>query len=80
MAAFSADDPNAGDKFRKWQAMMGPQQVDQSIRQAITLCWGMMPDEKRTPEAVGVEIRRIVERALANLEEDAKAFGIADDQ
>ncbi len=28
------------------------------------------------PDAVAAEIRRIVERALANLKEDAAAFGI----
>ena len=38
-----------------------------------------MPDDKKNPDAVAAEIRRIVERALANLKEDAKAFGVAGD-
>jgi hypothetical protein len=42
---------------------------------AISTCWMMLPEEKRNPEAVADEIRRIVERALANLKEDATAFG-----
>jgi hypothetical protein len=67
-------DPNEQrDAMRK---MFGPHQVDQEIRQAIGMCWMMMPDEKRNPEAVAAEIRRIVDRALANLAEDAAAFGL----
>ena len=74
MAAFhSSDDPEAGKKMRN---MFGPQQVDQEIRQAICVCWMMLPDDKKNPDAVAAEIRRIVERALANLKEDAAAFGI----
>ena len=38
----------------------------------------MMPDDKKNADAVAVEIRRIVERALANLKEDARAFGLGD--
>jgi hypothetical protein len=77
MALFSSNDPDAVKKMR---GMFGPQQVDQEIRQAITICWMMMPDDKKNPDAVAAEIRRIMERALASLKEDAKAFGIADDQ
>ncbi len=76
MGFFSMNDPDAQKKMRAMSAMMGPQQVDHSIRQAIQFCWGMLPDEKRTPEAVAAEIRRIVERALKDLAEDAKAFGL----
>ena len=73
MAFFSSNDPDAADRMR---GMFGPQQVDQEIRQAISMCWMMMPDDKKNPEAVAAEIRRIVERALDNLKEDARAFGI----
>ena len=76
MAAFSSNDRDAAKKMR---GMFGPQQVDQEIRQAISMCWMMMPDDKKNPDAVAAEIRRIVERALANLKEDAKAFGVAGD-
>jgi hypothetical protein len=37
----------------------------------------MLPKERRTVEAVKAEIRRIVDRALANLKEDNKAFDIS---
>ncbi|MBU0640964.1 MAG: hypothetical protein KKB50_19040 [Planctomycetes bacterium] len=76
MAFCSSDDP---DTAKKMQAMFGPQQVDQEIRQAIALCWMMMPEDKKNPEAVAAEIRRIVDRALANLKEDAGTFGIGND-
>ena len=55
--------------------MLGPQAVDQQIRQAISFCWQMLPEDKKNPEAVAAEIRRVVERALANLKEDAESFG-----
>jgi len=48
---------------------------DQHIRQAISTCWMMLPEEKKNSEAVAIEIRRIVERALTSLKEDAAAFG-----
>jgi len=73
MAAYSFDDPEAADKLR---SMFGPQHVDQQIRQAIATCWMMLPDDKKNPDAVAAEIRRLVDRALANLKEDAQAFGI----
>lgn len=56
--------------------MLGPGAVDQQIRQAILSCWMMLPEGKKNPDSVAVEISRIVERALANLKEDAAAFGI----
>ena len=77
MAFFSSNDPDAANKMR---GMFGPQQVDQEIRQAISMCWMIMPDDKKNPDAVAAEIRRIVERALANLREDAEVFGITDDK
>ena len=45
------------------------------IRQAISTCWMMLPAKGRTPEAVAREIRRLVNRALTNLADDAGAFG-----
>lgn len=77
MAVFSSDDPDA----KRMRGVFGPQRVDQEIRQAISMCWMMMPDDKKNPDAVAAEIRRIVDRALASLREDAQAFGIggADD-
>ncbi|HEY3245069.1 MAG TPA: hypothetical protein VGM03_17135 [Phycisphaerae bacterium] len=56
--------------------MFGPQAVDQAVRQAISMCWMALPDDRKNVDAVAGEIRRIVERALVNLKEDAAAFGI----
>ncbi len=36
----------------------------------------MLPDEKKSVDAVESEIRRLVDRALKNLREDAAAFGV----
>ncbi len=69
----SSDTPDAPKHMRD---MLGPQGVDREVRQAIQFCWMMLPKEKKNPEAVAAEIRRIVERALKDLKEDAKAFGI----
>lgn len=55
--------------------MFGPGGVDQQIRHAISTCWMLLPEDKKNAEAVAAEIRRIVERALTNLNEDAAAFG-----
>ena len=56
--------------------MMGPGMVDTQLREAIKWCWFMLPKEKRTVTGVQAEIRRLVDRALKDLEEDAAAFGI----
>lgn len=45
-------------------------------RQALSTCWSIMPEEKRTVEHVEREIRRLVDRALKDFKEDAEAFGI----
>jgi hypothetical protein len=52
----------------------GPGQVDQTIRQAIQVCWMALPKDKRNVEEVESQIRRLVERALKDLREDGEAF------
>lgn len=66
----------SGEDRDSMRAFMGPGVVDQEIRQAIMMCWTALPAERKTVEAVESEIRRIVERALKDLKEDARAFGI----
>lgn len=56
---------------------LGPGQVDQAIRHAIHFCWMSLPDDKKSIEEVETQIRRLVDRALRDLREDAEAFGIA---
>src|SRR4051812_49084541 len=45
MAGFPHDDPESAKKIR---AMFSPGQIDQSVRQAIQLCWMMLPDDAKT--------------------------------
>ena len=56
--------------------MFSPAQVEQTIGSAISICWMMLPAEKKSVPAVVAEMRRIFERSMKNLEEDAAAFGI----
>jgi hypothetical protein len=56
--------------------LLGPGQADQLIRQAVQFCWVMLPADKRTVGQVDKQVRRIVERALKDLREDTKAFGL----
>ena len=73
MAVFNNDDPDAVNKMR---AMFSPGQIDQSIRQTIMMCWMMLPDGSKSVDEVELQIRRIVDRAIKDLREDAKAFGL----
>ena len=77
--SMAVDCGGSGDVEKSKKAMrdmMGPQAVDQAVRQAISMCWMMLPDDKKNVEAVESEIRRLVDRALKNLKEDAESFGI----
>jgi hypothetical protein len=67
-------DPAAAQKM--WMESMGPFAADQGIRQAISMLWMMLPQEKKTLEQLEQEMRRLVDRALRDLKEDAQAFGI----
>jgi hypothetical protein len=73
MAMFPHD-LNHQDALR---GMFGPQQVDQAIRQAISVCWLSLPQEQRTVGNVDKQIRRLVDRALENLRQDAAQFGFS---
>ena len=69
----SPNDSNEPDMSRM-MAMFGPGQVDSSIRQAIQMCWMMLPADKKTPYELEATIRRIVDRAIENFREDSKTF------
>jgi hypothetical protein len=73
MATFESKDPEAEKKLR---AMFGPAQVDQQVRQAIQLCWMMLPEDRKNVDELEKQLRRIVERAFQDLREDADAFGL----
>jgi len=76
MANFNPDDPHSRDNIRR---MFGPGQVDALIRQAIHICWMMLPDDKKTVDELEKQFRRIVDRAIRDLREDADAFGLGKD-
>jgi len=73
MAAFYFEDPDAGSNMR---GMFGPGQVDSLIRQAIQICWIMLPDDKKTVDELEKQLRRIFDRAVANVRDDSDAFGL----
>ena len=58
--------------------LMGPGAVDQQIRQALSCCWMMMPHDKKTVTNVEKEFRRLVDRALKDIRDDASTFGSSD--
>jgi hypothetical protein len=68
-------DPKDPEAMKRLRAFLSPQQVDHQIRQAIQFCWMALPPEQRNVEEVEKQIRRIVERALRDLREDADSFG-----
>ena len=70
--------PNTPENFDAMRDMFGPQQVDSTIRQALQMCWMSLPKEKRTIGNVEMQIRRLVDRALENMHEDAGQFGFLD--
>ena len=69
-------EPNDRDAARNMKSMFGPGQVDQQIRQAIQMCWMMLPEDKKTVAELELQVRRILDRAIEDLRNDASAFGI----
>jgi hypothetical protein len=56
--------------------VLGPTMADHQIRQAIQMCWMLLPKERQTVGEVEKELRRLVERAIDDMKEDAQAFGM----
>ena len=73
MEEFDPKDPEA---IKRMRAFFSPQQVDQQIRQAIQFCWMALPPDKQNVDEVQEQIRRIVDRALRDLPDDAESFGL----
>ena len=73
MAGFSSDDPESVNKMR---SIFGPGQVDQMVRHAIQICWMMLPEGSKNVDELEKQLRRIVDRAISDLREDADAFGL----
>ena len=60
------------------RSMHGPQAVDQALRSAVSMCWMMLPDDKKNVDTVERELRRLLDRVIADLHEDEEAFGISE--
>jgi hypothetical protein len=75
MAFFPASSDDEGSDQHDMGAMFGPGHVDQTIRQAIQVCWMALPKEKRTVDEVERQIRRLVDRAIKDFREDGEMFG-----
>jgi hypothetical protein len=73
MAIFKNDDPEGPDKMK---SMFGPGQVDHNVRQAIQFCWMMLPEGSKSVDELEKQFRRIVDRAIKDLRDDADAFGL----
>ena len=73
-----AESTDPQDKVRSQRTLehMGPFHVDQMIRHAIQMCWMALPAAKKRVDDVEKEIRRILDRALRDLREDAESFGM----
>jgi hypothetical protein len=82
MAAFShfsegSDDEETRKKqMEAMRGMFSPAQVEQAVGQAISMCWMMLPPEKKNVGALVEEMRRIFERSIKNLQDDARSFGV----
>ena len=73
--AYQEFDPNDEESFDNMREFFGPAQVDQSVRQALHMCWMMLPKDKRNAEELERQFRRIVDRALKDMREDDQEFG-----
>ena len=73
--AYQQFDPGDEESFDKMRDFFSPAQADQSVRQALHICWMMLPKEKRTVDELERQFRRIVDRALKDAREDDQAFG-----
>ena len=72
--AFEKLEPGDEESLRRMQELFSPSQIDQSVRQALQMCWMMLPQDKRTVAEVETQFRRIVDRAIKDMH-DAKDAG-----
>ena len=54
----------------------GPGAADNALRQALAMCWAILPDNRKNVAEAEAELRRLVERAIRDLREDAQSFGM----
>ena len=57
------------------RSAISPGHIDATLRQTLQMLWMILPADRRTPEVVEEEFRRVAERALRDFPEDSKRFG-----
>ena len=78
MAVFSCssgdEDPEkAREQMRE---LMGPGQTDQMVRHALQACWMALPRDKKNTAELSRQMDRLVQRAIRDMDEDSKEFGL----
>jgi hypothetical protein len=76
MAAFSfcsSDDESGEEQMREF---LSAGQVDQMVRHAIQSCWMALPKEKRSTDELKRQLNRMIDRAIQDMEEDRREFGM----
>ena len=58
--------------------LMGDDMTEMMLRQAIQACWLALPGERQHRDEVQAQLRRLLERALDDFEEDLRQFGTRD--
>ncbi len=65
----------SNDDLARVKSSVSPGQMDASLRQTLQMLWLMLPKDRRTPEGLETEFRRLVERVLRDFREDAERYG-----
>ncbi len=67
---------SSGEGEDRMRHFLGPGYVDHMVRQAIQMCWQSLPKERRNVEELKRQMQRLIDRAIRDLEEDRKEFGM----
>jgi hypothetical protein len=67
-------DESDDENIRHMSSMMGPGQVDRMFRQAMQFAWMALPKTRRNVDELEKQVRRIMDRAIEDLRNDAKEF------
>jgi hypothetical protein len=76
MISLSGGDEDPEKASEAMRSMMGPGQVDQMLRMAVQQCWMALPKERRNADEIERQLRRLLDRAIADLREDMTSFGL----
>jgi len=76
MTAFSFCSGDNEDNEEQMREFLGAGQVDQMVRHAIQSCWMALPRDKRNTEELKRQLNRMIDRAIRDMEEDRREFGM----